>query len=98
MLLVAYLPITFRILSCGAEIASSDLVVLEDHVVYSLSDDKSAAQFFMMQYSQSFDLRQSVPLEELVVRLVPLPSFLLDNNVCSMIRYQCSDDCFHRGN
>ncbi|KAI3444436.1 hypothetical protein Pfo_001101 [Paulownia fortunei] len=50
-------------------IDSSDLVVLESHVVYSLSKEKSAAQFYMMQCPQSFSINQRVPLKFLVESL-----------------------------
>lgn len=64
----------------GTGIDSSDVMVLETHVVYSLSKEKSAAQFYMMQCPQSFNINQRVPLKFLVERLVPLITFSLDNN------------------
>lgn len=72
--------LTYTVLSgiplYGAGIASSNLEVLETHVVHSLSKEKSAAQFFMMQYSQSFDIKHSVSLKELVERSVLFANFL----------------------
>ncbi|KAL0428758.1 UNVERIFIED_CONTAM: hypothetical protein Sradi_0501800 [Sesamum radiatum] len=50
-------------------IKSSALVVLETHVTYSLNKQKSAAQFYMMQCPQSFNINQRVPLKFLVESL-----------------------------
>ncbi|PIN26516.1 hypothetical protein CDL12_00719 [Handroanthus impetiginosus] len=50
-------------------IDSSDLVVLEAHVAYSLSKKKSAARFYIMQCPQSFSINQRVPLRFLAESL-----------------------------
>ncbi|KAK4418534.1 hypothetical protein Salat_2266200 [Sesamum alatum] len=50
-------------------IERSALVVLESHVAYSLSKQKSAAQFYMMLCPQSFSINQRVPLKFLVESL-----------------------------
>ncbi|KAG8391928.1 hypothetical protein BUALT_Bualt01G0237900 [Buddleja alternifolia] len=63
------LKLAFGALKDSIGIDSSDLVVLETHVAYSLSKKKSAAQFYMMQCSQSFSVNQSVPLKFLVESL-----------------------------
>lgn len=54
----------------------SDLVVLEAHVVYSLSKEKSAAQFYVMKCNQSFDMSKRFALDSLVEWSVPLTNFL----------------------
>ncbi|XP_075477155.1 uncharacterized protein LOC142518288 isoform X1 [Primulina tabacum] len=48
---------------------NSNLVVLETHVVYSVCNLKSAARFFIMQCSQSFSIKNQVPLKLLVESL-----------------------------
>ncbi|XP_073124000.1 uncharacterized protein [Henckelia pumila] len=48
---------------------SSNLVVLETHVVYSLCNLKSAARFLIMQCSESFSIKNQVPLKLLVESL-----------------------------
>ncbi|KAL8499717.1 hypothetical protein ACS0TY_019621 [Phlomoides rotata] len=64
-----FLQLAYEAVKDVTSISSSDLVILEDHVVRSLSKEKSSAHFFMMQYSQTFDIRQSVSLKELVESL-----------------------------
>ncbi|XP_012843827.1 PREDICTED: uncharacterized protein LOC105963889 [Erythranthe guttata] len=48
---------------------SSDLAVLEIHVTYSLSKEKSAVKFYMIECSQTFNKNQTVPLDFLVESL-----------------------------
>ncbi|KAL7121530.1 hypothetical protein ACP275_02G187700 [Erythranthe tilingii] len=48
---------------------SSDLAVLEIHVTYSLSKEKSAVKFYMIECSQTFSKSQTVPLDFLVESL-----------------------------
>ncbi|KAI3449256.1 hypothetical protein Pfo_005921 [Paulownia fortunei] len=50
-------------------IDSSDLEILETHVTYSLSKEKSAARFYMMQCPGSFNVNEQVPLNFLVESL-----------------------------
>ncbi|PIN13881.1 hypothetical protein CDL12_13486 [Handroanthus impetiginosus] len=52
-----------------AGIDSSELEVLETHVTYSLSKEKSAARFYMMQFSGSFSVKNQVPVKFLVESL-----------------------------
>lgn len=51
-------------------IDSSDLEVLETHVTFSLSKEKSAARFYMMQCPGSVNVNEQVPLKFIVERLV----------------------------
>lgn len=64
-------------LSNGTGFGSYNLVVLETHVVYSVCNLKSAAHFFIMQCSQSFSIKNQVPLKLLVERLVHFAIVLL---------------------
>lgn len=49
----------------------SDLEVLEAHAAYSLSKEKSAAQFYIMKWNKSFDPKKAFALDSLVERSVP---------------------------
>ncbi|KAL3815118.1 hypothetical protein ACJIZ3_016386 [Penstemon smallii] len=53
----------------GFDIDTSNLVILETHVVYSLSKEKSAAQFYMVQSPQTFKESEQVRLKFLVESL-----------------------------
>lgn len=46
----------------------SDLEILEAHVVYSLSKENSAAQFYIMKGKKSIDPKKIHALESLVER------------------------------
>lgn len=54
----------------GAGFDSSELMLLESRVTYSLSKEKSAARFYIVQCPR-FDTNQIAPLKFLVDRLVP---------------------------
>ena len=58
------------ILQCGTGINQSDLVVLESHVVYSLSKEKTAARFYIMQSTRSISEELQVPIKDVIERLV----------------------------
>ncbi|GFP95124.1 hypothetical protein PHJA_001656800 [Phtheirospermum japonicum] len=60
-------------------IGSSNLQVLEAHVSYSLSQEKSTVRLYMMQCSDSFSKRDEVSLKFLVERLVPFKLGLRHN-------------------
>ncbi|XP_057793363.1 uncharacterized protein LOC131009985 [Salvia miltiorrhiza] len=64
-----FLQIGFDAVKDVAGIEVSDIEVLEAHVVYSLTKEKSAAQFYMMKCNQSFDIRQRSTLDSLVESL-----------------------------
>ncbi|KAL1535971.1 hypothetical protein AAHA92_28687 [Salvia divinorum] len=61
-----FLQIGFDAVKDVAGIEVSDLVVLEAHVVYSLSKEKSATQFYMMKCNHSFDKNKKYDLDSLV--------------------------------
>lgn len=69
----------WTILECfitlGTGINSSDLVVLETHILYSLSKEKTAARFYMMQCTQSISEDKRIPVEDVVRRLVQHADF-----------------------
>ena len=57
------------ILIYGTGISQADLMVLESHVVYSLSKEKTASRFYIMQCTQSIneDIGQ-IPINEVIER------------------------------
>ncbi|CAA0827214.1 Unknown protein [Striga hermonthica] len=61
--------IAFDAVKEKSEIDRADLVLLETHVTYSLSGEKSATQFYMMQHKKPFSTNQTVPLKFLVESL-----------------------------
>ncbi|KAL6575652.1 hypothetical protein OROHE_001029 [Orobanche hederae] len=63
------LQIAFDAVKDIADIDRADLVVLETHVTYSLSREKSSARFYMMQYRKAFGTNHIVPLRFLVESL-----------------------------
>ncbi|KAK6137087.1 hypothetical protein DH2020_029173 [Rehmannia glutinosa] len=63
-----FLQLGFDVVKDITGIDSSDIVILETHVTYSLSKEKSAVQFYMMQYRKPFSTNQIVPLTFLVER------------------------------
>ncbi|PSR98312.1 Dentin sialoprotein [Actinidia chinensis var. chinensis] len=50
-------------------INQSDLVVLESHVVYSLSKEKTAARFYIMQSTRSISEELQVPIKDVIESL-----------------------------
>lgn len=54
---------------CGTGINQTDLLMLERHIVYSLSKEKTAAQFFLMRCTQAIneDVAQ-VPIKDVIDR------------------------------
>ena len=57
------------ILTCGTGINQSDLVVLESHVVYSLSKEKTATRFYIIQSTRSISGELQVPIKDVIERL-----------------------------
>lgn len=57
------------ILIHGTGISQADLMVLESHVVYSLSKERTACRFYIMQCTQSIneDISQ-IPINEAIDR------------------------------
>ena len=53
---------------CGTGITQIDLTILEEHVVYSLSKEKEAAYFYIMQSTQSVDDAIQVPIKDVIDR------------------------------
>ena len=51
-------------------INQSDLMVLESHVVYSLSKEKTAARFFIVQCTQPNHEDLDIPVKDVIERLV----------------------------
>lgn len=89
----------------GVGIDVSDLVVLEAHVVYSLSKPNSATQLYMVKCKQSIDIRQRFSFENLLERSVPLIIifysitmivFVVIVAVLLMKIYQYSEDLFSK--
>lgn len=72
-----FLQIGFDAVKNVSGIEISDLVVLEAHVVYSLSKEKSAAQFYMMKCKQSFNINQQFPLDSLLGRALLQKSMVI---------------------
>ncbi|KAL1546361.1 hypothetical protein AAHA92_22965 [Salvia divinorum] len=64
-----FLQLGYDVVKDVTGISSSELEVLETHVTYSLSKEKSAAWFYIMQCPGSFDEHKQVPLKFLVERL-----------------------------
>lgn len=52
-------------------------MVLETHVVYSLSREKTAARFYIMQGTQSLKKDNQFPLQDLIQRLVLVAAIFL---------------------
>ncbi|CAL5389128.1 unnamed protein product [Camellia sinensis] len=63
--------------SCGISINQSDLMILESHVVYSLSKEKTTAHFYIMQSTQSIREDLQVPIIDVLERFVLLTTILL---------------------
>ncbi|XP_042031285.1 uncharacterized protein LOC121777993 isoform X2 [Salvia splendens] len=84
-----FLQIGFDAVKDVAGIEVSDLVVLEAHVVYSLSKEKSATQFYMMECNHSFDKNKNYDLDSLVESLQgPFVEKYLDSWVTtSLVEY-----------
>ena len=74
----------------GTDISQNELVVLENHVVYSLSKEKTAARFYIMQCTQSgYEKVISFPLKDAIQRFSSHLSLFLshvekDGNTCRM--------------
>ncbi|XP_042046341.1 uncharacterized protein LOC121792455 isoform X1 [Salvia splendens] len=58
-----FLQLGYDVVKDVTGISSSELEVLETHVTYSLSKEKSAAWFYIMQFPGSFDGHKQVPLK-----------------------------------
>ncbi|XP_042026949.1 uncharacterized protein LOC121774090 [Salvia splendens] len=84
-----FLQIGFDAVKDVAGIEVSDLVVLEAHVVYSLSKEKSATQFYMMECNHLFDKNKNYDLDSLVESLQgPFVENYLDSLVTtSLVEY-----------
>lgn len=63
------------ILAIGTGINGSDLLVLESHVVYSLSKEKTSVYFYIMQCSQTISEGLQVPIKDVIDRLVLVTIF-----------------------
>ncbi|XP_022887953.1 uncharacterized protein LOC111403618 [Olea europaea var. sylvestris] len=61
-----FLQLAFDAVKEVTGINSSDLVVLETHILYSLSKEKTAARFYMMQCTQSISEDKRIPVEDVV--------------------------------
>lgn len=61
-----FLQLAFDAVKEATGISSSDLVVLETHILYSLSKEKTAARFYMMQCTQSIGEDKGIPVEDVV--------------------------------
>lgn len=55
-------------LVCGTGISQTDLVILEKHVVYSLSKEKTTARFYIMQCNQPNNEAIQVPIKDVLER------------------------------
>lgn len=64
------------ILAIVTGINESDLVVLESHVVYSLSKEKTSVYFYIMQCSKSISNDLQVPIKDVIERLVVITIFV----------------------
>lgn len=64
------------ILAIETGINESDLVVLESHVVYSLSKEKTSVYFYIVQCSQTISEGLQVPIKDVIDRLVLVTIFV----------------------
>lgn len=64
------------ILAIETGINESDLVVLESHVVYSLSKEKTSVYFYIVQCSQAISEDLQVPIKDVIDRLVVVTIFV----------------------
>ncbi|KAK4415855.1 hypothetical protein Salat_2692900 [Sesamum alatum] len=66
---IEFLQLAFDAVKDVTGIYDSELEVLETHLTYSLSEEKSAACFYMMQCRRSFSFNEQVPIKFLVESL-----------------------------
>ncbi|KAL5543132.1 hypothetical protein UlMin_010842 [Ulmus minor] len=67
---VDFLQLAYMAVKEATDISQNELVVLENHVVYSLSKEKTAARFYIMQCTQSgYEKVISFPLKDAIQRL-----------------------------
>lgn len=66
---------------CKFEIGinQSELLVLERHTVYSLSKEKTAAYFYIMQSVQLINEESQVPIKDAIERFAPFINFWCHN-------------------
>ncbi|KAK4355103.1 hypothetical protein RND71_024074 [Anisodus tanguticus] len=56
--------LAFRAVKDATSISRSDLMVLEEHMVYSLAKEKTATCFYIMQCTQSINQDNQIPVKE----------------------------------
>ncbi|KAJ8542771.1 hypothetical protein K7X08_005294 [Anisodus acutangulus] len=56
--------LAFRAVKDATSISRSDLMILEEHMVYSLAKEKTATCFYIMQCTQSINQDNQIPVKE----------------------------------